>query len=90
MAQDPCSGFCINAGIVGLYAIIAQAFPTYVRAFGTGFAVGLGRGGAVLAPIIAGFLFRAGIDLPTVATVMAAGSVLAAGVLLFLPLKAGD
>ena len=30
------AGFCINAGIVGLYAIIAQAFPTHVRASGTG------------------------------------------------------
>src|SRR5688572_25032337 len=27
------AGFCTNAGIVGLYAIIAQAFPTHVRAF---------------------------------------------------------
>ena len=53
-------GFFINAGIVGLYAIIAQAFPTHVRASGTGFAIGVGRGGSVLAPIIAGFLFRTG------------------------------
>ena len=40
-----------NAGIVGLYAIIAQVFPTHVRAFGTGFTIGVGRGGSVLAPI---------------------------------------
>jgi len=37
--------------------LIAQAFPTHVRASGTGFAIGVGRGGSVLAPIIAGFLF---------------------------------
>ena len=54
------AGFCTNAGIVGLYAIIAQVFPTHVRASGTGFAIGVGRGGSVLAPIIAGFLFAAG------------------------------
>jgi benzoate transport len=80
------AGFCTNSGIVGLYAIIAQAFPTHVRATGTGFTVGVGRGGSVLAPIIAGFLFTAGFGLPAVAFVMALGSLLAAGVLMKLKL----
>jgi benzoate transport len=82
------AGFCTNAGIVGLYAIIAQVFPTQVRAFGTGFTVGVGRGGSVLAPIIAGFLFNYGYSLPTVALTMATGSLLAAAVLIML--KMGD
>ncbi len=80
------AGFCTNAGIVGLYAIIAQAFPTYVRASGTGFTIGVGRGGSVLAPIIAGFLFAAGYSLSTTALVMALGSVFGAGMLLLLKL----
>jgi len=80
-------GFCTNAGIVGLYAIIAQAFPTHVRAFGTGFTIGVGRGGSVLAPIIAGFLFTAGYTLPMVALLMGLGSLFAAGVLLMLKLE---
>jgi len=81
------AGFCTNAGIVGLYAIIAQAFPTHVRAFGTGFTVGVGRGGSVLAPIIAGFLFAAGYSLPAVALLLAMGSLFAAGMLLMLKLE---
>lgn len=81
------AGFCTNAGIVGLYAIFAQAFPTHVRAFGTGFAIGIGRGGSVLAPILAGFLFNAGIGLPGVAIAMAMGSFIAAILLGFLKLK---
>jgi MFS family permease len=80
------AGFCTNAGIVGLYALIAQAFPTHVRASGTGFAVGVGRGGSVLAPIIAGYLFVFGFSLPTVAFAMALGSVVGAAVLLLLRL----
>lgn len=80
------AGFCTNAAIVGMYAIIAQAFPTHVRASGTGFAVGVGRGGSVIAPIVAGFLFNAGYTLPTVSFFMALGSSLAAVVLLFLKL----
>jgi MFS family permease len=81
------AGFCTNAGIVGLYAIIAQAFPTHARASGTGFAVGLGRGGSVLAPIIAGFLFTAGYSLPVVSLLMSLGSLVAAGVLIMLKLE---
>jgi len=79
-------GFFINAGIVGLYAIIAQAFPTHVRASGTGFAIGAGRGGSVLAPIIAGYLFQFGFSLPTVSFALGAGSILGAVMVLLLKL----
>lgn len=81
------AGFAGNAGIVGLYAIFAHAFPTHVRAFGTGFTIGVGRGGSALAPVIAGFLFAGGYSLATVALIMGLGSVLAAGLLLFLRLQ---
>ena len=81
------AGFMTNAGIVGMYAIFAHAYPTYLRATGTGFAIGVGRGGSVLAPIIAGFLFQGGFERPTVSFVMALGSLLAAGALAFLVLK---
>lgn len=76
------AGFFTNAGVVGMYAIFAQKFPTDVRAGGTGFAIGVGRGGSVLGPMLAGFLFAAGAGLPAVATVMASGSVVAAALLL--------
>jgi MFS family permease len=81
------AGFCTNSGIVGLYAIIAHVFPTHVRAFGTGFAIGVGRGGSVLAPILAGFLFAAGYSLSTVALLLALGSLLAAFMLMLLKLE---
>jgi benzoate transport len=80
------AGFCTNAGIIGLYAIIAQAFPTQVRAFGTGFTIGVGRGGSALGPIIAGFLFEAEYTLPSVAMTMALGSLIGAVILIFLTL----
>ncbi len=78
------AGFFGNAGISGLYSIVAYAFPTHVRATGTGFVIGVGRGGAVLAPILAGYLLEKGFGLPIVGMVMGAGSLLAAFVLLFL------
>ena len=81
------AGFFTNAAIVGLYAMFAQSFPTELRASGTGFVIGVGRGGAALAPIIAGFLFVAGATLPVVATVMGCGALLAAIMLAFLRYK---
>jgi benzoate transport len=71
------AGFFTNAGIVGLYALVAQSFPTDVRATATGFAIGVGRGGSALAPALAGFLFAAGYGLQSVAILMAMGSVVA-------------
>lgn len=81
------AGFFTNGAVVGIYAILAQAFPTHVRASGTGFTAGLGRGGSLVAPIVAGFLFSSGVGLPTVAFTMALGSLFAAGTLAFLKLK---
>lgn len=78
------AGMATNSGVVGLYAVFAQAFPTHVRATGTGFAIGMGRGGAAASPIIAGLLFSAGLSLQFVAMTMAAGSLIAALALVFL------
>jgi benzoate transport len=81
------AGFFLNAGVISLIAVAAQAFPTHARAFGTGFMIGVGRGLATLSPILTGLLFEWGLTLSTVAMVMAAGSLLAAIVLIFLRLQ---
>ncbi|GAB4146186.1 MAG: MFS transporter [Sphingomonadales bacterium] len=79
------AGFCTNAGVVGSYALIAASFPTAMRAGGTGFVIGFGRGGAALGPIAAGFLFEAGFGLGIVALIMGAGSLVAVLALIGLP-----
>jgi len=81
------AGFFTNAGVVGLYALVATSFPTHVRATATGFAIGVGRGGAFLSPIIAGYMFQAGLGLQTVAVFMACGSLIAAVSLMLLSRK---
>ena len=81
------TGFFTNAGVVGIYGILARAFPTHLRATGTGFAIGAGRAGAMVAPIAAGYLFQAGHSLEFVAIAMSAGSLIAAAALWFLPLN---
>jgi len=77
-------GFMVNAGIVGLYTLLAIAFPTHLRATGTGIAIGIGRGGAALAPILAGYLRDHGLSLQAVAFIMGCGALVGAIALLFV------
>ncbi|WP_261294211.1 MFS transporter [Sphingomonas hylomeconis] len=72
------AGFATNAGVVGLYALLARTFPTRLRATATGFVIGIGRGGSALAPALAGLLFAAGYMLDSVAVLMSLGSAVAA------------
>lgn len=80
-------GMGIFGGIVGLYSFLARGFPTYLRATGSGLAIGLGRGGAVLGPILGGVLLDAGFNSGSVLTVIGLAAALAA--LVLLPIKLG-
>ena len=82
--------FCANGVIVGLYGLVASSFPTANRAGGTGFVIGLGRGGAALSPVLGGVLFQSGFALPGVAAVMGCGSLVALAALLLLPARAAE
>jgi benzoate transport len=77
-------GFFVNGGIVGLYTLLAISFPTHLRATGTGIVIGAGRGGAALAPIIAGYLLQHGMSLQAVSIIMGCGALLGAFALLFV------
>lgn len=82
-----CTGFFTNGAIAGLYALMARGFPTHVRASGTGFAIGVGRGGAMLGPVLAGYLFRSGLNLAAVSAIIALSSTCGALVLMLLKLE---
>ncbi|MEM7374388.1 MAG: MFS transporter [Bacteroidota bacterium] len=49
-------GVLLQAGFTGLYAVAANIYPTEIRATGVGWAIGLGRFGAVVGPYIGGVL----------------------------------
>jgi MFS family permease len=85
-------GFFGNAAVSGLYSIVAYGFPSHVRATGTGFVIGVGRGGAALSPTIAGILLGNEVlqNLPSVAIIMGMGSLIAAVVLAFLNMQGMD
>jgi benzoate transport len=57
-------GFFGQAGFIGLYSVAARLYPTQVRATGIGWAIGLGRVGAIIGPSIAGLLIGLGWERP--------------------------
>jgi MFS family permease len=80
-------GLFTNSAIVGFYSAWAISYPAHARATGTGFALTIGRGGAALSPILAGYLFSAQLGLLNVSLIMAIGSLLALGMFSMLDLK---
>jgi benzoate transport len=56
-------GILQQGGFTGLYGAAAKAYPTNIRSTGIGWAIGLGRFGAVVGPAAAGYLIAAGLDM---------------------------
>lgn len=56
-------GILQQGGFTGLYGTAAKIYPTEIRSTGIGWAIGLGRSGAVAGPAIAGYLIAAGFDM---------------------------
>ena len=57
------TGILQQGGFTGLYAVAAKVYPTEIRSTGIGWAIGLGRSGAVIGPAAAGFLIAAGFSM---------------------------
>jgi benzoate transport len=53
-------GIITNGAMAGLYAVGPPLYPTAVRATGMGWAIGIGRLGAILAPLAVGALLERG------------------------------
>ncbi|MEH6758565.1 MAG: MFS transporter [Parasphingorhabdus sp.] len=78
------TAFFSNAAAVGFYALLAMAFPSRVRATGTGFGIGFGRAGAAMGPALAGILFARGLNMDDVSTIISIGSLLSIFAILLL------
>ena len=58
-------GMFVQGGFNGMYPILARVYPTEIRTTGVGFAMGIGRFGAVLGPTVFGVLSDAGLHIST-------------------------
>lgn len=82
------AGTFVMAAISGFFGLFASSFPSSILGSGSGMVLGVGRGGAVIGPMIPGFLFAAGLAFENVAIIMASGSFLAGVAVIFLHKKA--
>ena len=53
------AGFCVVGGQIAANALTANYYPTSVRATGVGWALGIGRIGSIIGPLVAGVLIDA-------------------------------
>ncbi len=53
-----CAGFCIVGGQIAANALAATYYPTGLRSTGVGWALGIGRIGSIVGPLIGGELLR--------------------------------
>ena len=58
-------GFTLQVGFVGLYSVATNMYPAAVRSTGVGWAIGIGRLGAVAGPVLAGHMVGAGLTVAT-------------------------
>jgi benzoate transport len=80
-------GVFIFAAFTSLYTLVPLLYPTEVRASGTGFALGIGRVGAIFGPYAGGLLIASGWSPQLFLVVMALPFVFAAGTVFCLPSK---
>jgi MFS family permease len=56
-------GLALQGGFTGFYSLGALLYPTEVRSTGIGWAVGIGRAGSIVGPLVGGFLLAQSLPL---------------------------
>lgn len=77
------AGTCVAGGQMSVIALSAQLYPNLTRSTGVGWALGIGRVGGIVAPLVVGLAIGSGTSPQVVFTVMAS-SMLIAGVAVVL------
>lgn len=72
-------GFLLQGGFGGLYGMVARFYPTEMKTTGVGWAIGVGRLGAVAGPILGGMAISGGLGLQVTFALFALPVIVAAG-----------
>ena len=75
------AGVCIAGGQCGINALVTTLYPTEIRSTGAGWALGIGRIGSILGPVLGGFLISFDLPAKLLFTVLAVPPLLTAGML---------
>jgi MFS transporter, AAHS family, 4-hydroxybenzoate transporter len=81
------TGFSINGGQPCLNTIAATYYPTAIRATGIGWALGVGRIGAVIGPMIGGLLVARHFGVPTVILANIIPAIIAAAAIVLFQMR---
>ncbi|MER8162565.1 MFS transporter [Streptomyces sp. NPDC094472] len=74
------TGTCVTGGQMSVIALTTQLYPLWIRPTGVGWALGVGRVGGILGPLLVGFALSDGVTAETVFLVMGCGLLLASAV----------
>ncbi|MFT3997264.1 MAG: MFS transporter [Asticcacaulis sp.] len=80
-------GVTVQGGFNGFYPFAANLYPASVRSTGIGWAMGVGRIGAVTGPLLGGWLMANNLPLPVIFTVFAVPMLLAGLCAVFNPAR---
>jgi len=72
------SGTCVTGGQMSIVALAALIYPPGLRSTGVGWALGIGRVGGIVGPILVGLAIGAGVG-PSVVFMVIAAVLVAAG-----------
>jgi AAHS family 4-hydroxybenzoate transporter-like MFS transporter len=84
------AGFCANGALNNLSAVAANLYPTNVRATGIGWALGFGRVGSIIGPMIGTWLLLAKVELAHLFTIIATPSLFAAVAMYVLNMRPSE
>ena len=71
-------GVFLNGAFCGMFAVASRIYRTEIKSTGIGWCAGLGRTGAIVAPILAGYLVAMNFDMYTLFSVFALPVIIAA------------
>jgi MFS family permease len=80
-------GVTVQGGFNGFWALAAKLYPAEMRSTGVGWALGVGRIGAVLGPIVGGLMVGAQLPLPAIFAAFAVPLIAAAAMTLRISAK---
>jgi MFS transporter, AAHS family, 4-hydroxybenzoate transporter len=84
------AGFCANGALNNLSAVAANLYPTNVRATGIGWALGFGRVGSIIGPMVGTWLLLAKVELAHLFTIIATPSLFAAVAMYVLNMRPSE
>lgn len=83
------AGFCVIGAQISINALAANTYPTEMRSTGVGWALGIGRAGSIVGPVVGGLLVGLGLALDALFAIAAVPAVIAGvGVMLLATLHA--